>query len=797
MSISIRQTANILAFILILIGSANIFSVYYVRQELTIQAQWVKHTYDILRTTNLLYMNLMDAETGQRGFLLTEKNEYLQPFYRANQQIPDLIANLDQLTQHHDEQNQRVMEIKQSIAAKMQELHDALELVHQGQKHHALKQIESTESHELMDQIRQQLNLLLNIERQLLHQHENALVELEQRSYDLLISLITVIFLVIAFLLYWFGRQLLAPIFILIRRIQQFKKTGTLKAIRRRPVTDEIAALNHEFEDLVVSIQSQQQGLKENIRAAQAATEAKSAFLATMSHEIRTPLNAIIGTTYLMGLSPLQDHQQNDLKTIEVASKNLLNLINNILDFSKIEAGELTLDPQHFNLNEVLDDLKLMFTHIAEGKGLVLNIPPLPADVPAARIGDSHRLKQMLINLLSNAIKFTHEGTVILKVNACLLTDEAGLGHEALDFVVIDNGIGMNEATLHQLFIPFCQGDVSSTRQFEGTGLGLSIVKKLADLMQGHIRVSSEPGRGSAFTLTLPFAIAEQPPPPYLSESATTQARMKSPYLPLTSDQNQKQRLKDMYIVIVDDSTMNLNIVQRILENEGAMVQSFLSGLDVLEYWRQSPRCDVILMDIQMPEMDGFEVSERLRQQCQCSVPIIALSADARTVQIHQARLAGMTDFISKPVNPDELIRILSHHVTLASSSRVASDSEDQPVSKNWPEITGIDSDTARQMFDGDQPFFIEMLGFFLTENAEVVDRIRTLMEAQDLNAAHKLAHKVRGQAGNIGALKLQQVAGTLEHALIDQSENIESVFNEFSMAHQEIFHAKIQTTKD
>ncbi len=404
--------------------------------------------------------------------------------------------------------------------------------------------------------------------------------------------------------------------------------------------------------------------LKEARLAAESANHAKSNFLSIMSHEIRTPLNAIIGTSYLLGLDSLTDKQRVDVSTISASSKSLLALINDVLDFSKIEAGELELEQQPFALKETLVDLKDMFAALALQKGLVLNVDEVPESLPPVLLGDSNRLKQILINLLNNSIKFTAAGSVELTV-----TEYSPGQHDQvfLRLEVKDTGIGIPPEAQSRLFSPFMQAEASTSRKYGGTGLGLSIVKRITELMRGNIRVQSEVGSGTTFTLDLPFAISTVDPG-MLSDSALDCRRSTlneipapAPELaqPVVVDDSTPGELKGLRVMVVDDSQINLQITRRILEKEGAVVTLCGSGACAVQHISEQVAPNVILMDLQMPEMDGCEATLRIRQQLADYIPILALTAGATTTEQDRALASGMTGFLTKPIDPRGLVRAL------------------------------------------------------------------------------------------------------------------------------------------
>lgn len=514
---------------------------------------------------------------------------------------------------------------------------------------------------------------------------------------------------------------------------------------------------------------------------AEQANQAKSLFLATMSHEIRTPLNAIVGISHLLKDTVLSESQRQDLETIEVSSEQLLNLINDVLDFSKIDAGELVLEQRGFELSEILREQRKIFGYTANNKLLTFTIDPLPEALPVALFGDGNRLRQMLLNLLSNAIKFTHQGEIKLTVTERSRNEVDQTIN--LRFTVTDTGIGISKTAQSQLFEPFKQADDSTTRVYGGTGLGLSIVKQLATLMGGNIGVESEEDQGSTFWLDLPFGIA----------SAEENEAEASPEFNTPSGVY-VEVLDGYHIVVVDDSSINLRVVGRILKRAGAIVKLCDSGDSAIAYCTDhESTIDAILMDMQMPKLDGCETTSHLRQTLQLDIPILALTAGATSQEQTRAKAAGMAAFLTKPVDPRELVRVLRFHI---EQNRKAIDPktidvtlpDNSPTNECWPSINGFDMDKARYLLDNDIDFFRELLIPFLNEHENIIKDIRVLMASGEIKKAAKRVHNLRGQAAYLGAIKLKETAGALEAGLINAETELDFKIQAFSKAHNEVF---------
>jgi signal transduction histidine kinase/CheY-like chemotaxis protein/HPt (histidine-containing phosphotransfer) domain-containing protein len=489
--------------------------------------------------------------------------------------------------------------------------------------------------------------------------------------------------------------------------------------------------------------------------AAEQGTRAKSEFLSNMSHEIRTPLNAIIGFSTLTLKSSLPPRQREYVQIIHTAGESLLHIINDILDFSKIEAGQLKMEQIPFILNSVLENVNSMLKQKAVDKGLNTDITILP-NVDSCLLGDPHRLSQILVNLMSNAVKFTDQGEVSLEIEQL----NQRKGQVQLRFSVHDSGIGLSPEQINSLFQPFSQADGSTTRRFGGTGLGLSISKQLVELMGGTIWCESALGMGSIFSFTAWFGTCQESDfAQYSTASDPNQNEIESSF-----------DFSGFRILLVEDNVINQQLAIELLKDTGAEVHLANNGKEaVFMITGGEARYDLVLMDIQMPVMDGYEATRLIRSDSRfLHLPIIAMTAHALLEEQQKILQAGIDAHISKPIDSRTMLQLMKFFLDeQTSSAQLVKVHENETGDEQAiPEIAGLDVSSALRRLSGKKGLYLMVLRSFVENQADSAIEVEEALRVEDTDLAVRLAHTVSGIAGTIGATLLQGLARTLEIAI-------------------------------
>ncbi|HSV47609.1 MAG TPA: ATP-binding protein [Ramlibacter sp.] len=523
------------------------------------------------------------------------------------------------------------------------------------------------------------------------------------------------------------------------------ERIGTLCVIdrcaRAALRADQVRALEHLAKAAGAALLEQERhraGLRSRSgpAVAEAASQAKDDFLATVSHEILTPLNGVLGMTRLLRAEPLDERPRQYAGLIENSAQLLLGLVNDLLDLGKIEAGQLELEHIDFGLGVLLADLAALYAARARERQLAFALELAP-DVPAWVKGDPGRLRQVLDSLLDNALKFTSQGGVRLEVDL----ERERPGQLLLCFTVRDTGIGIAPEIQDKLFARFVQADASATRRYGGAGLGLAIVRQLCERMGGAVSMESSPGHGSAFRCALPFGPADPP------------VDAGAPSGPALQAVARPERL-----LVAEDNATNQIVIQGLLEQLGfEQLTLVANGQEVVDAVLAG-RFDAVLMDCQMPELDGYAATRQLRA-LGCELPVLAMTANATAADRDRCLQAGMNDHLPKPLDPARLARMLDRwlpptHATAAPAMAPGSGVRGLRV---------FEREAALERLGGDEVLLRMVIASFMKESPRMASELEAALAAADAVTAHRLLHTLAGSAGACGANALQQLARALE----------------------------------
>jgi len=446
--------------------------------------------------------------------------------------------------------------------------------------------------------------------------------------------------------------------------------------------------------------------------------KAKEQFLANMSHEIRTPINGIVGMANLLGQNPSPEERDTYLSAIKHSAENLTVIINDILDLAAIESGKLRFEKIGFNLRDLLPSLINTFTYQAREKRIDVEYF-IDDSLNKILLGDPVRLNQILINLISNAVKFTHTGSIKVSCNA----ERELKGMCWVRIEVIDTGVGIPEEKLNTIFESFSQADASVTRKYGGTGLGLTIVKQLVELQKGSISVRSQEHVGSTFTVLIPYAVGK---PSSISLS-----------LPKNAKALKKAKASQLSVLLVEDNDINRLYAKSILKNWNCDTDTAENGLVAIEKIKNQ-EYDVVLMDIQMPVMDGYETTKAIRMMDppQRNVPILALTANATKVDVERCMASGMNDYLPKPFTPDDLYRKLFKDLKITT--------KDKPKKKTDSTNKLYNLDYLRSVSGDNEEFIREMVLTFTQTIPPILEEMKTALHNEDWKQLARMAHQIK-----------------------------------------------------
>jgi signal transduction histidine kinase/DNA-binding response OmpR family regulator/HPt (histidine-containing phosphotransfer) domain-containing protein len=820
-----------------------------------------KHVRVVLSSADDLMSEVRDAETGQRGYLLTGNESFLEPYSNAHENSAGLLRRLQQLTALAAAQTHLAI-VAPLIDAKFAEMAHVIDLRRQQDMAAVIALVSSGEGKRLMDTIRVEMSHFNRTEEDFQIQRDAEFESSMRHLYTLLLIASALALLVGLSFAYWVYRE------------------GQQRLINR---------VHLETQHLLDILQLRNAELESARAVAESANLAKSDFLANMSHEIRTPMNAIIGMAYLALKTEMTPRQRDHIKKIQSSSRHLLGIINDILDFSKIEAGKLEFENTEFELEMVLGNVADLVAEKTSAKGLEL-VFEIDKNVPAFLIGDPLRLGQILINYSNNAVKFTEQGEIDIVIRIKEQSE-----HDVLLYCSVhDTGIGLTPEQMGRLFQSFSQADTSTTRKFGGTGLGLVIAKRLAELMGGEVGVDSQPGKGSTFWFTArlgkgrgqqrPLALsadlqgkrvlvvddnenarlvlgemlkgmnlkvdpvdsglaaiaaverADAQGQPYeivfldwhmpdMNGVETAKRLKKRPLkrIPLmmmvtaygreevikgaegagiedvlikpvsasvlfdsvvrilggigeaprandvpTDTLKQLATIKGARILLVEDNDLNQQVASELLSDAGFVVDLAEDGQIALDKVR-AKNYDIVLMDMQMPVMDGVTATQEIRKEERFKdLPVVAMTANAMQGDRVRCLAAGMNDHVAKPIEPEDLWKALLKWIKPLHPTSAA-DEIPPPAAKDADlpfGIEGLDIGNGLRRVLGKKSLYLAMLRKFVDGQKGVLPEIVQALDAPLWENAERLAHTLKGVSGNIGATRLHHLAESLEAAI-------------------------------
>jgi len=487
-------------------------------------------------------------------------------------------------------------------------------------------------------------------------------------------------------------------------------------------------------------------------KKASVAAQTKENFLANMSHEIRTPLSGILGFTNLLQKRPLDETSAEFVSSIQRSGENLMTIINDILDLSKIEAGMMRITPGIFSINGLLDSVETLFSERVKEKKLTIS-SKVDNSIPDTLIGDATRLTQILVNLIGNAIKFTHQGSVSIEVYNKLQHDDKIV----VGFKITDTGIGIDKEKLNEVFERFNQGEDSTTRNYGGTGLGLSIVKKLILLQNGDIEVKSEQGKGTTFSFYIPYDIAKE------------QLNSK----PIANINHFKDISNTaLRVLVVDDNAINQSLMKHLLSQWNVDFEMASNGLEAVEYLRNKD-CDLVLMDLQMPQMDGYTAVQQIREILKLDIPIIAMTAHALPGERERCLSRGMNEYISKPIKEEELFKLI------ATFGLKESNLEETKILRSDPVFQHIDLSYMQSVSGGNKAFEQTVTKQFIDNVPLHLEQLMTAYQNQDFKMVKLRAHDLQSSAAIMGLLPLLEEKLDILELATEQNATLQQILND------------------
>lgn len=600
--------------------------------------KWIIHTHRVIQKYTEVLSFLKDAETGQRGYLLTQNKSYLKPYSSGRIKTLASLKDITRLTTDSPTQQARLKHISRRIRAKLAELQQTIVLTQSGNLKLALKIVNTDLGKNLMVEIRQSIFTFINEEKRLLKKRNTHHRTFKRNRQSFLIFCIGLMILIILVSAYFLRSKIITPLVHLTDAATQFSKGLKVFEFKESNV-EEVKTLMDSFVSMEKDIHLYIDELNKQKALSEQASREKSKFLANMSHEIRTPINGIYGSLQLLffrSFSESEEYQDLVKKSI-FACRSLLSTINDILDFSKVEAGKLKLESSTFNFGDILSQLIFTIEPEIEKKELSLNVVA-SHDFVDGWLGDSLRVQQICLNLLANSVKFTEQGEVSIHYKNGVLHNQP-----CLQITISDTGIGMSPETLSKIFNRFEQADTTTTRKYGGTGLGVTITKQLVNLMGGEIHVTSEESKGTTFVVSLP--LEQQSASEFVEQKITT--------LPAPN-------LAEKTILLAEDNPLNQTIFIAMMKETNATIIVANNGKEATDFALNN-KPDLVFMDIQMPVMSGIEAHQVIKQHLP-KIPVVALTANVMEADVKCYKDQGFNGHLGKPIEMSELYRTIEKY---------------------------------------------------------------------------------------------------------------------------------------